>query len=54
MWRARFIYVVLSAATREVGGILVGIHSANLSVNRVSNGDFSVKFHVRSKMDGFD
>jgi hypothetical protein len=36
------------------GGILVGINSATLIVNRVSNEDFSVKFHVRSKMDSFD
>jgi hypothetical protein len=35
-------------------GILVGINSATLSISKVSNGDFSVKFHVRSKNNGFD
>jgi hypothetical protein len=35
-------------------GILVGINTSTLSVNKVSNGDFFVKFHVRSKNDGFD
>jgi hypothetical protein len=36
------------------GNILVGINNATLRVNKMSNGDFSVKFHVRSKSDGFD
>jgi hypothetical protein len=36
------------------GGILVGINTTTLLVNKFSNGDFCVKFKVRSKIDGFD
>jgi hypothetical protein len=36
------------------GGILVVINIATLSVSMVSNGDFCVKFNVRSKKAGFD
>jgi hypothetical protein len=36
------------------GGILVGINVSTLNVNKVSNNDFCIKFHIRSKNDGFD
>ena len=35
------------------GGILVGFNSFVLTVQTVIAGDFSVKFHLRSKDDGF-
>jgi hypothetical protein len=39
---------------RRSGGILVGINTSTLSINKISNGDFCVKFHVCSRNDGFD
>jgi hypothetical protein len=36
------------------GGILVGINSATLSVSRVTNGNFYIKLHLKSKCDGFE
>jgi hypothetical protein len=36
------------------GGILVGINNATLKVNKVTNGDHCVNFHLRSKVDGFE
>ena len=35
------------------GGILVGINNASLCVQKVVTGDYCVKFHVKSKLDGF-
>jgi hypothetical protein len=35
-------------------GILVGINTQTLSVKKVDNGDFCVKLHIRSKLDGFE
>jgi mannosylglycoprotein endo-beta-mannosidase len=36
------------------GGILVGINTQTLSVIKVDNGDFCVKLHIKSKIDGFE
>jgi hypothetical protein len=36
------------------GGILVGINTRTLSVKKVDNGNFCVKLHIRSKLDGFE
>jgi hypothetical protein len=35
-------------------GTLVGINSATLLVNKVTNGDFCVKLNLKSKIDGFE
>ena len=35
------------------GGMLVGFNSSSFSIQSVVRGDFCVKFHVRSKRDGF-
>jgi hypothetical protein len=45
--------VVLFAATGEVRGILVGINTNTLLVNRVDSGDYCVKLSITSKVDGF-
>jgi hypothetical protein len=36
------------------GGILVGMNTASLQVKKVTNGDYCVKFKIRSKQDGFE
>ena len=36
------------------GGILVGINTNTLKVNKVDNGDFCVKLSIKSKCDGFE
>jgi exonuclease III len=36
------------------GGFLVGINAQTLSIRKVENGDFCVKLHIRSKIDGFE
>jgi hypothetical protein len=36
------------------GGILVGFNVETLNVKNVDPGDFCVKFHLRSKVDGFE
>jgi hypothetical protein len=36
------------------GGILVGVNNVTLQVRKVVNGDYCVKFQLRSKKDGFD
>jgi exonuclease III len=36
------------------GGILVGINTNTLKVNRVDSGDFCVKLAIKSKIDGFE
>ncbi|XP_024310192.1 uncharacterized protein LOC112268600 [Brachypodium distachyon] len=36
------------------GGILVGFNTINLQVKRVDTGDYCIKFHLRSKFDGFE
>jgi hypothetical protein len=48
-----FIWYCLPPQGRS-GGILVGINTATLIVNGVSNGDFCVKIQLRSKVDGFE
>lgn len=35
------------------GRILLGVNSESLEVLKVVVGDYAVKFHVRSKLDGF-
>ena len=34
--------------------MLVGFNSSTIQVNNVIVGDFSIKFHLRSKNDGFE
>ena len=36
------------------GGMLMGFNCDTLQVKRITAGDFSVKFHLRSKSDGFE
>jgi hypothetical protein len=36
------------------GGILVGVNNATLQVRKVVNGDYCVKFQIKSKKDGFE
>jgi hypothetical protein len=48
-----FIWFCLPPHGRS-GGILVGINSEVLSVRNVDAGEFCVKLHLRSKLDGFE
>lgn len=36
------------------GGILVGVNTTSLHVNRIDTGDYCVKFHLHSRADGFE
>ena len=36
------------------GGMLMGFNCATIQVKLITAGDFSVKFHLRSKCDGFE
>jgi exonuclease III len=36
------------------GGILVGVNTQTMLVKKVDNGDFCVKLHIKSKLDGFE
>jgi exonuclease III len=36
------------------GGILVGFNEESFHVKNVDNGEFCIKFHLRSKLDGFE
>jgi hypothetical protein len=44
----------LSAANGRSGGILVGINTNTLKVNRVDSGYFCVEFSIKSKLDRFE
>jgi exonuclease III len=48
-----FIWYCLPPQGRS-GGILVGINKDTLQVLKVVNGSHCVKFHIRSKLDGFE
>jgi hypothetical protein len=48
-----FVWFCLPPHGRS-GGILAGFNSNSLMVKKVDPGDFSVKFHLRSKLDGFE
>jgi exonuclease III len=50
---ADFAWFCLPPCGRS-GGILVGINISTLTVKSVDNGDFCVKFTLRSKLDGFE
>jgi hypothetical protein len=47
-----FAWFCLSPQGRS-GGILVGINTNTLLVNRVDSGDYCVKLSITSKVDGF-
>ena len=37
----------------QFGGMLIGFNNTTLAAQNVRTGDFCIKFHVRSKFDGF-
>lgn len=48
-----FVWYCLPPHGRS-GGILIGVNKASLEVRKMEVGDYDVKFHVRSIIDGFD